>query len=397
MRFAAALSTNPSLAEACTEAALAARQQLEGDRVDLCVVFVAANYPEPERSAVLLADAVDPRCLVGCTGGGILGAGREIEGRPAVSVVLARLPGVTLHAAHWTDADLPSADAPPSAWSAGLGMAAAEAKGILVLPEPFSCAADKLLAGLDYAYPGVPKIGGIASGSRQPGGHVLFLGRQAHHGGAVLLGFSGRVVLDTVVAQGCRPFGKPGRITQAENHYLVAVDGKPALAFLHEQLQSLSPADQELVRGSPVFLGIGADPFAGQPPAAGEFLIRNLLGYDKKTGMVTVGEMLSVGRIVQFHLRSAAASSEDLRQMLTRRLDAQPGTSWPRGALLFSCLGRGEHLYGEPDHDSRLFFDLAGQVALGGFFCNGEIGPVAGTTYLHGYTSSFGIFREPAG
>ena len=66
----------------------------------------------------------------------------------------------------------------------------------------------------------------------------------------------------------------------------------------------------------------------------------------------------------------------------------------PRGALLFSCLGRGAHLYGEPDHDSRAFAQEVGEVALGGFFCNGEIGPVGDTTYLHGYTSSFGLFHE---
>ncbi len=68
----------------------------------------------------------------------------------------------------------------------------------------------------------------------------------------------------------------------------------------------------------------------------------------------------------------------------------------PAGALLFSCLGRGKHMYGRPNHDSDAFRACLGDVPLAGFFCNGEIGPVGGTTYIHGFTSSFAIFRNAA-
>jgi small ligand-binding sensory domain FIST len=95
--------------------------------------------------------------------------------------------------------------------------------------------------------------------------------------------------------------------------------------------------------------------------------------------------------VVQFHLRDARTSADDLDQLLARHR----GT--PAGSLLFSCLGRGTHLYGRADHDTDLVRRHFGDVPLGGFFCNGEIGPVQGTTFLHGYTSAFGLFRPRGG
>jgi small ligand-binding sensory domain FIST len=99
--------------------------------------------------------------------------------------------------------------------------------------------------------------------------------------------------------------------------------------------------------------------------------------------------------VVRFHVRDAEASAQDLQQLLNR-YRAERSEPDPRGALLFSCLGRGIHLYGHPNHDTDCFRDRVGDVPLGGFFCNGEIGPVGGATHLHGYTSAFGIFG-PAG
>jgi small ligand-binding sensory domain FIST len=94
--------------------------------------------------------------------------------------------------------------------------------------------------------------------------------------------------------------------------------------------------------------------------------------------------------VTQFVLRDARTAEEDLRRMLGRQ---RPAAAPPAGALLFSCVGRGAGLFGRPDHDTALFEEKLGPVPL---FCNGEIGPVGGTTFLHGYTSAFAMFREPA-
>lgn len=389
MRFTSALSTAPELEQACQQAADEARKLHGKSAVDLCVTFVSAEYPGVERVPVVLHEILDPRCLFGCSGGGVIGAGREVEGARAVSVTLAAMEDVQLHPVYLADGDLPDPDAAPSAWIELLGLRPESAAGFLVLPEPFTFAADRLLSGLDYAYPGTPMVGGIASGSRQPGGHSLFLNRACHHSGAAVLGLSGNVFLETVVAQGCKPIGVVGQITKAEHNYLIAVDGKPAVQFLQEQLATLDHRDARLAREA-IFVGLAMNPFSTNQPGPGDYLIRNVLGIDPQEGILSVGEILSVGRSVQIHLRDGDASDQDLRAMLRNR--ARPAK--PRGALLFSCLGRGAHLYGEPDHDSRAFAQEVGEVALGGFFCNGEIGPVGDTTYLHGYTSSFGLFHE---
>jgi small ligand-binding sensory domain FIST len=123
----------------------------------------------------------------------------------------------------------------------------------------------------------------------------------------------------------------------------------------------------------------------------GDFLIRNLIGVDHHRGAVAVGENLQEGMRVRFHVRDAKTSAEDLHTMLKSYEKTLPGPV--SGALLFSCLGRGEGLYGRPNFDTSVFREHLGAVPVGGFFCNGEIGPVGGATFLHGYTSSFGLFR----
>jgi small ligand-binding sensory domain FIST len=147
-----------------------------------------------------------------------------------------------------------------------------------------------------------------------------------------------------------------------------------------------------------LFVGVVMDEFS-EEPKAGDFLIRNIIGIDPKGGAVAVGEHLQEGMRVRFHLRDAETSAEDLHTVLSGYEDTLPNRDAVSGALLFSCVGRGEHLYRKPNFDTGIFRQHLGEVPVGGFFCNGEIGPVGGTTFLHGYTSSFGLFRprEPGG
>ncbi len=392
MIFSSSLSTKPDLEEACHEAADEVLINLDGASVDLCFAFVSNCFGQRlEEVPELLHRLLDPGTLLGCSGGGIIGTGFEVEGgMAAVSLTTASLPAVEVTATHLTDGDIPDGDASPSEWIDLIGVSPQHAAGFVIVPDPFSFSTDRLLAGMDFAYPDAPKVGGIASGASEPGGNALFRDRSCHHSGAVVAGFRGNIVMDTMVAQGCKPFGKVGRITKASRNMLIEVDGKPSTAFLQEQLQSLQGDDLELAHNMPLFLGIAMDPFATSAPRHGDFLIRNILGFDPSTGSLAVGALLPVGRPVQFHLRDGSSSDQDLRQVLGSRRDRDDY----KGALLFSCLGRGEHLYGEPHHDSRVFRELVGAVPLSGFFCNGEIGPVQNTTYLHGYTSSFGVFRQ---
>jgi small ligand-binding sensory domain FIST len=179
-------------------------------------------------------------------------------------------------------------------------------------------------------------------------------------------------------------------VTKCQRNMLAELDGRKSLDVLRDLFATLSEADRKIFRHS-LFLGIVMMDHL-QEYRQGDFLIRNLVGVDQESGTIAVGAQLRENMVVQFHLRDAKTSADDLDALLARYASSLKGEN-PDGSLLFSCLGRGMHLYGTPDHDTDMFRERVGDVPLGGFFCNGEIGDVHGRTYLHGYTSSFGIFR----
>jgi small ligand-binding sensory domain FIST len=246
-----------------------------------------------------------------------------------------------------------------------------------------------VIPALDERFPAGLKLGGIASGATRRGGNLLFLGEGAVRTGAIGVVLSGDLALDAVVAPGCRPVGPPLFVTGARENVLYELDGKPPMELLSQLFAAASPAEQRLFQGS-LFLGIELTAEQSRFES-GDFLIRNLIGADQNTGALHVAANLTGHRVVQFHLRDAAAAADDLARRLAR-YSAEHGRG-AAGALLFSCLGRGRGLYGVPDHDSAAFQRALGPVPLAGFFCNGEIGPVQGRTFLHGYTSAFAIFR----
>jgi small ligand-binding sensory domain FIST len=392
MRWASVVSENADSRHAAQEAASAVAAQLDGVPPDAAFVFFSGHH---RANAVDLVEAITdtllPRHWIGCSGGGIIGGGHEVEERPGLSITAARLPGVAAHTFRLEAGDLPDPDAPPRAWEAALGVAAAARPHFVVLADPFSFPADDLVRGLDYAFPASAKAGGLASAADRPGQNVLVVDGEVLRSGAVGLALTGAIVVDTIVAQGCRAIGDPMRVTRAQDNLIVELDGRAPLEVLRELLPRLSDRDQRLAR-SALFLGVATDPLVDEPqPSADAYLIRNILGVNPDNGALAVGDEPRAGQSVRFHLRDALASAEDLETHMGRYAQTVP----PAGALLFSCMGRGQNLYGRPDHDTDLFREKVGDVPLGGFFANGEIGSVGGTTHLHGFTSSFALFRAP--
>jgi small ligand-binding sensory domain FIST len=391
MKWTSAVSEHRFLKYAVAECAVEIKEALGDQSADLLVVFVsahhAARYDElPGLVRELAGDGV----LIGCSGGGIIGAGREVEQSPGFAMAAAVLPDVTLSPFHIEDSDLPDGDAPPGDWQAIVGASTSDGPHMLILADPFSLRGENLLAGLDYAFPRAAKIGGLASGGNQPQANALFAGELVHRTGAVGVAMHGNIEIDTVVAQGCRPIGERMQITSCERNMLLALDGKPPLEVLREMFQGLSERDRQLAQNS-LFLGVVMDAF-NEAPKIGDYLIRNIVGMDARAGALSIGEMLKEGQRVQFHLRDAETSTHDLDAMLDQYMGSHEPHS-ESGALLFQCLGRGAYLDGRPDHDTDMFREKVSAMPLTGFFCNGEIGQVSGSTYLHGYTSSFGIFR----
>lgn len=394
MKWATAISRKTSMEDAVLECAEGIARDLGPGPVSLALAFVTPHFAQFHgRIPVLLQRYLGPETFLGCSGGGVIGGGEEVERAPALTLAAARLPDVRITPFH-VAGPLPDLDGPPDAWERLVGVRADEDPQFVLLADPFSARPGALLAGLDYAFPAAAKIGGLASGGTSPGLNALFLDDQILTQGAVGVALSGNVAVDTVVAQGCRPIGDLMSVTGCRGNLLNELDGRPVFEVLQEIFDGLGEDERELAR-SALFIGVLMDEFR-EEPGPGDFLIRNLIGVDSRHGAIAVGENLQEGMRLRFHLRDAEASAEDLHAILTNYGKAAGDPEAISGALLFSCLGRGEGLYGAPGHDTHVFHEHLGEVPVGGFFCNGEIGPVGGTTFLHGYTSSFGLFRPRA-
>jgi small ligand-binding sensory domain FIST len=407
MKWASALSTRPSLEAAIEEVTTQAQQLLQAS-ADLGLVFISSAFTsEFSRLMPLLQQRLSVPALIGCSGGGVVGVNltgqvREVEDAPALSLTLAHLPDVRVHTFRLSTDRLPDLDGPPDAWIHRIGVQPDEQPQFILLADPSASGINEVLQGLDYAYPGSIKIGGLAGVDALSRYGSLFCDYQRQQDGVVGVALSGNIVVETIVAQGCRPIGATYRVVEGERNILTQLEeqsnddgsscGLPQtpLEILQGLFQTLSEDDRLLAQRS-LFVGIAQSAFK-QNLEQGDFLIRNLLGVDPKTGAIAVGDRVRPGQRIQFHLRDATASETDLTTLL-RRYQTQPPATSPSGALMFSCMGRGEGLYNEPDFDSQLFNQFI-RVPVSGFFCNGEIGPVEGTTFLHGYTSVFGICRS---
>jgi small ligand-binding sensory domain FIST len=326
-------------------------------------------------------DHLDPRHLIGCGAGGVVGAGREIEEGPAAVVWAASMPDARVATHHF------ETERTEGGLELG-GLPAADSLGdaMMVLADPYSFATEALLGQLEEARPGLPVLGGLASAAAA-GSASLFRDGNVVDGGAVACTVSGVPVLPCV-SQGAAPVGPEMTITAAEGNVIAELASEPAIERLREALAELDPREQELA-ASGLMLGIVID--ENKPEyERGDFLVRPILGADPESGSLAVGERVRVGQTVRMHVRDGASADEDLRGAL-RAQAAALGTGRAAGTLVFTCNGRGSHMFDVPDHDATAIEDALGAPA-GGFFCAGEIGPVGGRNFLHGFTATMAVF-----
>ncbi|MCI0361690.1 MAG: FIST C-terminal domain-containing protein, partial [Planctomycetaceae bacterium] len=342
MRCSSALSTRPDTRAALREACEAARDQI-GGQADLAVLFCSAHHADhADQLAAEACDLVGTNNLMGCTGEAIVGTGREIESEPALSLWLAQLPGVNTSLFN-LQFERTREGGVIQGWPDDLAGDWAPGTFLLLLGEPFSFPADLLIDRLNEDRPGVPVIGGMASGGHEPGHNRLFFGRQTLAEGAVAALVSGNVRLRTVVSQGCRPIGKHFVVTKAERNVIYELGGKPALIQLKEIFDSLPTREQLLVQRA---LHVGRVVSEYQERfEQGDFLVRNVTGLDPASGAIALGDYIRTGQTVQFHVRDQEAADAELKQLLAAARKASPG---PAGGLLFTCNGRGTRMFSQP-------------------------------------------------
>jgi small ligand-binding sensory domain FIST len=374
--FAASLSQHPLPTHAVGEVIGHALEQV-GEAPDLAVLFVtAAHAGAMEDIARAVREVLRPGCLLAASAVSVLAGAQEVEEQPAMVLWAARL------GERVTPVRLTAAPSPDGMQISGMpALEPGDDRVLVLLADPFTFPVDQLLEQLTEEAPTLRVAGGMASAARGPGGNRLVLDGAVTADGAVGALLPAGASVTTVVSQGCRPIGDPMTVTRSEGQVVYELAGRPALERLVELLGSLSEEERALAQQG-IHLGHVIDEHKAEF-TRGDFLIRNVLGGDRDAGAIAVGDDVQLGATVQFQVRDASSADEDLRELLAGEHAAS--------ALVFTCNGRGMHLFGAPDHDASVVSDHVGD-AVAGMFCAGEIGPVGARSFLHGFTASVLLF-----
>ena len=348
----------------------------------LALAFLSTGYsPHLAEFQEVVAVHGHAAMLCGCTGSGLIGPSREAEATEGFSLIFLHSPEAKIRAVPLSQAQVETSQG-DSFWREAAG---SPAQAWLFLANPFRFDADTWLLEWNRAFPGAPVLGGLAGGSRGDEDVTVFGPAIGDTSDALAIALDG-VRIETVVSQGCRPIGEALPVTRAEEHLLYELGSRPAYQVLEQAFNTLAEADKQRARGN-LFAGLVVDEYK-EKFARGDFLVRNILGADPATGAVVVGAHPRTGQTLQYQLRDAASADEELKALLAP-LAAQ--VKKPVASLLFCCNGRGKNLFGSPDHDAKVVAEALGPLPSIGFFCNGEIGPVADRNFLHGYTASIGL------
>jgi len=386
-RCAASLSQQLATETAAHELVEEIHAKLGNETVDLaCIFFSGHHIQKAGILAELIQRGLQPRVLIGCSGEGVIAGSVELETAPGITLWAASLPGVSIEPLHASFS--PTQDQfRLHRWSSPTSGKAS----LVLFADPFTIPVGEVLSLLGERYPGTPAIGGLAGGGHGTGeNRVLFQG-EAHTGGLVGVRLSGPVAIRPVISQGCRLVGERFLVTRAERNIIHELGGASALQRLQTIFEALPEAERHQAHRA-LHLGIAIDEHRDRF-GPGDYLVRNLVGADTTTGSIAIGDVVQEGQTVQFHLRDAQSASEELNGLLAADREAHHRP--PLGALMFSCCGRGQGLFGKPHHDASAMADRLGDIPVAGFFAQGEIGPVGGRNFLHGYTASMAIFDAP--
>ena len=326
--------------------------------------------------------------LAGCSSQSLIVGAEEVEENAGLTVGLFSLPGSDLKAFHFTQEQVEEANG-PGYWQMETGINSEQTNGWLVFIDPFHLDSETWLKSWNEAYAPLPVMGGLASGEFTEQATQVYLNGEVFEEGGIAISFGGDVRLTGVTSQGCTPIGETWTLTKVEQNIIHEIGNRPAFEVLAETFNKLPAEEQKHARDN-LFVGLVVNEYL-EDFHRGDFLIRNLLGADPRSGSIIVGATPRLGQTIQFQRRSADAATEDMNELLAQtriRLETTP----IYGGCLCSCNGRGQGMFGRPNHDAQLIQERLGPIGLTGFFCNGEIGPVGERSFLHGFTASLALF-----
>jgi small ligand-binding sensory domain FIST len=365
------------------------RGQLRAPKVSLGLVFISpVLFPHAKQILEIIQVHAQVPLLAGCSSSSLIVGNQELEENAGLALGLYSLPGADLHAVHITQEQVEEANG-PAYWHLEAGISPDQTNGWLVFIDPFHLDSEGWLRGWNEAYAPLPVLGGLASGDFTERVTQVYLNGEVFEEGGVAVSFGGTINLAGVISQGCTPIGETWTLTKVEKNLIHQIGNRPAYEVLARTFDKLTPQEQQKSRGN-LFIGLVVNEYL-EEFHRGDFLVRNLLGADPRSGVVAVAALPRQGQTVQFQRRDSAAATEDMHALL-RRAKSQLAGATVYGGCLCCCNGRGRNLFGAPDHDARMVQEELGPLGLTGFFCNGEIGPVGERNFLHGYTASLALF-----
>ncbi len=368
-----------------------ALEQVEDIRADILLLFASGEYATHFPAMVRrVRKKTGAPILIGCSSQGVIGMDQELEDLPAVSLLALTLPGATLYPVHLT-AQLFEDCQHPREWPAHLGVARDDVHAWLLFTDPLQANVEQLIEGLADAYPGLPIIGGLASGSGSTDYQAIdyqqtytFLNDDVFDTGSVALGIGGAYTLFPLVSQGCEPLGEPWTITSVlEDGLIDGISNRTAYEMLKETFRTVPVQEQRRVQRN-LQVGLAANEYQDSF-RRGSFLIRQLCGINRRTGGLAITAVPRVGQTIQFQVRDAVSADQDLHTLL-RQARQQLQDNAPIAAILCTCNGRGVGMFGVPDHDASAVMREFGALPLAGLFCNGEVGPVDSKAFLHSFS-----------
>jgi small ligand-binding sensory domain FIST len=366
------------------------RADLPAPEVTFGLVFMSPRFfPNARQTLEILRVHARIPLLAGCSSGGLIAGDREIEDAPGLVLALYSMPDAKLNGFRFTQVQVEEAEG--AYWPQKTGINPDETNGWLVFIDPLHLDSESWIRNWNESYAPVPTYGGLASGIFSDQTTQVYLNGEVFEDGGVAVSFGGAVKLAGVISQGCTPIGETWTLTRVEHNLIRQIANRPAYAVLEETFQKLPPAERQKTRGN-LSIGLVVNEYR-EDFHRGDFLIRNLIGGDPNSGVLAIAALPRAGQMMQFQRRDAAAATEDMNELL-ERTKKQLGETTIYGGCLCCCNGRGKGLFGAPNHDAELVQKQLGAVGIAGFFCNGEIGPVGGKNYLHGFTASLALFLK---
>jgi len=353
--------------------------------IEACLAQLGSALPQQGLGMLYVTDAIGdglPAALdrlrratgidewIGSVGVGVCATGREYFDEPAAAVMIADLGQESYRVFDAIKDDLGEFSRDNGAW-----IARAPARFGIVHADPRNQRTADIVAELAEELDGF-LVGGLSSSRAVP----AQIAGGVTEGGVSGVLLSESVAVATALSQSCMPIGASHEITDCRANILIELDGRPALDVFKEEIGEQLASDLRQCGG----LIFAALPVSGSD--TGDYLVRNIVGFDVERGLVGIGELVERGSLVQFCRRDADAAAQDLDRMVDS-VKRRAGSD-VRGGLYFSCLARGPNMFGEASRELRLIERALGDVPLVGFFCNGEISH----NRLYGYTGVLTLF-----